>query len=133
MGRHLVYAAILPVSNQTYIGETTLGLERRMQAHVRQTMMVAGRMRLNQVMSKLGGQRLVFVPIKVWSEDTPKIQRLFLEGQYIWTWNPSLNDRGKGDGVGQDSLAKFGEFLLLGKRKRTRQLMKFRKSLMGKC
>ena len=37
---HLVYAATLPFSNQTYVWEAVLGLEERMRTHVRQTMMV---------------------------------------------------------------------------------------------
>ena len=117
MGPHLVYAALLPFSNQTYVGETTLGLERRMQTHIRQTMMVAGKMRINSIMSRLGGQRLLFIPLRVWDRET-KIERLYIEGEFIWTWNPSLNDRGKEDSS-RGSLGKFGEFLLLGRRKRS--------------
>ena len=78
------------------------------------------------VMAKLGGQRFISPPLKVWSRDSTKIERLYLEGEFIWRWNPSLNDRGKGEETKADGLGKLGEFLLLGKRRRTRQLMKFR-------
>ena len=121
----VVYAALLPSSNQTYMGRSTLCLEKRMPTNIRQMVMVAGKMRLNTVMSRFGGQRLTFVPLRVWDRGTTKIECFYVEGEYIWTWNPSLNDRRKGESS-TGPLGKLGEFLLLGRRRRTRQLLKFR-------
>ena len=69
---------------------------------------------------------MVWLPLKCWKGDPEKIERLTIEGQYIWLWNPELNVTGKG-GDPTDPLNAFGRALVLGRRNRTRQLLKFRR------
>ncbi len=89
----MIYCAVLPNSVKSYVGETTVGLEQRGATHTRQSCKVVGKMRINQVMSKLGVHRLVWLPLRTWNvnERTTKIQRLAMEGEFIWLWDPDLN------------------------------------------
>ena len=83
---------------------------------------------MNKVMRQLGVHRLVWMPLRCWKEgETPShYERLLVEGQYIWLWDPELNERGRQTGGTPEPVRRYADMMVLGKRHRTRQLMKFR-------
>ena len=126
--QNLVYTNIMPWSHKVYVGESKTGLEERGATHVRQTAVLLGRSRINLVMRQLGAHRLCWRPIRCWAdEDRPgHHERLLAEGDLIWVWDPELNDRGRQTGGTPEPLRRYGDMMVLGKKHRTRHLIKFR-------
>jgi len=110
-----------------YVGETTRGLDGRGQTHLRSSSILVGRMYVNKELARLGPHRAIWVPVRCWgNQDVSKYERLLIEGQYIWMWGPSMNKAGtNGGNVG--ALERFGEALVIGRRRKARQLVKFRR------
>jgi hypothetical protein len=71
---------------------------------------------------------MTWLPLRTWKRDEKpdKIERMSEEGGFIWEVDPVLNELGKA--AGGTALGRYGDAMILSKRKRSRQLLKFRKS-----
>jgi len=133
----LVYAALLPFTTMYYVGESSKGLEERGTTHLRKSLSATGRQRFNAIMASLGAHRLVWLPLYCWEEGptTPPpshYERLLVEGEFIWLWDPFLNEKGKQGLKETNELSYYGMSMILGRKRRTRQLLKFRRRSTAK-
>lgn len=124
---NLVYTGVVPGTRDEYHGEARIGIRRRVQTHDRDSFRRARRMRLYKYMRAHGPQCLTWMPVRTWNSNQrppTKSERLVEESFEICWRQSSLNDVGKS--FGEEKADVFFERLMVGRRKRGRQLMKFR-------
>lgn len=130
--RTQIYTAVVPFSRKEYIGETIVGLEGRGGSHQRDA--AAGKMLLlYKYMRKMGPERFVWFPLKTWRDvpgrdntkaAVPKVTRLQEEASFIFERQATLNKVGRTGS--SDEANEQGDRLIVCRRLRDRQLMKFR-------
>lgn len=123
----LCYMCIMPWTAGSYVGETRRGLIHRVQQHLNiSRKQLKGKMtKFHRQIRRLGTCRTIWLPVSSWSAGTTKHQRLKQEAELIETFDTSWN--GTGVKAGPMMEGRFGEVLLMGKRKEFRDLVKFRR------
>jgi hypothetical protein len=90
-----------------------------------------GKQKVTKEMARLGAARMLWMPLRVWPVEAKveKIVRMASEGEAILRMEANLNEKGKHGTATPAGLSRYGEYLVIGKRKRTRQLIKFRRNV----
>lgn len=123
--QHVVYGGVVPFSHYEYIGTSKNGLNIRCQTHNRLSRIKRGKMRLNRILRRLGVHKIIWYPLMFWIGAPTRRQRMFEEGWLIYERQPPMNDAGRD--FNDPTMSRLGQAVVFSRRKRKRQLMKFRK------
>lgn len=125
----MVYTGVAPFSRKEYHGETSIGFRPRINTHKQLGDKRSQTMQLYKFMKMEGRSRLIWMPLITWDdsilENRPtKSTRLVAEAWEVYQRQSELNNLGKNYGAEEADV--FAERMMLGRRKRGRQLLKFR-------
>lgn len=127
----IIYGAFTIFSNDEYLGETRIGMFRRGGTHNRlcKSQAARGRMRFYRWLYEMGPHCVTYIPLRVWagSRRATKRERLTAEGWEIYERQSTQNDLGRTRG--SEASNAYGERVLLGRARRSRQLLRFRTAI----
>lgn len=124
-----MYTGVVPFSKKEYHGETSIGFRPRIDTHKQLGDKRSTTMELYKFMKSAGRSKLIWLPLITWDDSIEvtrptKSTRLVSEAWEVYQRQSELNNLGKH--YGEEKADVFAERMMLGRRKRDRQLLKFR-------
>ena len=128
----LVYDFTAPHTKAEYIGETKMGLKKRVIAHLRKAIGGRGRQRLHKLLGVVGVHRGVWTPVYAFrqrgGQPVTRRRRMGVEGRMIWERGSRLNQ--VGTERAEDKQTSTG-LVVFGRRRRQRLVMRLVKKERG--
>lgn len=90
----LVYSGIRAYSRAEYIEETSMGLTKRVIAHIKKVANGKSRQKVYKCMGRLGIHKMVWFPVWCWRRNNTRKTSMRKEEESIWTGDPMLNTLG---------------------------------------
>ena len=127
--RYVIYQCVAPWSRLEYLGETRLTLPERVITHYNAVKNYELSNGVYDYFRKFGFGVGLWLPVKVWAPryKPSKAERLFAEGALVWERQPRFNQ--VGIRLNQREADRYGSQLVLSRRKKSRKLLRFRRSV----